>query len=136
LLAEIHNKVNANGSNLTDRLEDQLTGDFFGALRYLPFEIGMKSILSTVRFENDKITQEWNSMLQVEKGFMQEMKFWYRHTDYDKNKDFYFSLLILDEVCSNKGKKLIDTYRNDLQSMYQYFPHRNDKLQNFKGVTL
>jgi hypothetical protein len=56
LLAEIHNKIAANGSNLTDRLEDKLTGDFFGTLRYLPFEIGMKSVLSSVRFENNKVT--------------------------------------------------------------------------------
>jgi hypothetical protein len=81
LLAEIHNKIATNGSNLTDRLEDNLTGDFFGALRYLPFEIGMKSVLSSVRFENNKLPQEWNRIIQKEKGYMQEMKFWYRHLE-------------------------------------------------------
>jgi|GEM_PF-4181867 len=34
MLAEIHNKISGTGSNLSDRLEDQLTGDFFGTLRY------------------------------------------------------------------------------------------------------
>ncbi|WP_312474458.1 hypothetical protein [Neobacillus sp.] len=81
MLAEIHNKIAANGSNLTDRLEDKLTGDFFGTLRYLPFEIGMKSVLSSVRFENDKVTQEWNGIIQVERGYMQEIEFWYRHSE-------------------------------------------------------
>ncbi len=81
LIAEIHNKIAENGSNLTDRLEDKLTGDFFGTLRYLPFEIGMKSVLSSVKFENDKVNQKWNGKIQVEKGYMQDMEFWYRHTE-------------------------------------------------------
>ena len=45
MLAELHGKLSANGS-FTDRLEDQLTGDIFGALRYLPFELGMGPLLS------------------------------------------------------------------------------------------
>ena len=45
MIAEIHNKISATGSNLNDRLEDQLTGDFFGTLRYLPFEKGLQKIL-------------------------------------------------------------------------------------------
>ncbi len=35
MLAEIHGKISSTGSNLSDRLEDQLTGDVFGSLRYL-----------------------------------------------------------------------------------------------------
>lgn len=48
MLAELHGKLSADGS-FSDRLEDQLTGDIFGALRYLPFELGMGPILSAVR---------------------------------------------------------------------------------------
>ena len=29
MLAEIHNKISQSGSNLSERLEDKLTGDFF-----------------------------------------------------------------------------------------------------------
>lgn len=51
VIAELHNKISQNGSNLSDRLEDQLTGDFFGSIRYLPFEIGLKPVLVNVRGE-------------------------------------------------------------------------------------
>jgi len=46
MIADIHNKISRSGSNLSDRLEDQLTGDFFGVLRYLPFNAGMMKILA------------------------------------------------------------------------------------------
>lgn len=46
--AELHNKISSTGSNLNDRLEDQLTGDVFGTLTYIPFEKGLlKLLLST-----------------------------------------------------------------------------------------
>ena len=38
LIAEIYNKISKDGRNLSDRLEDQLTGDFFGTLRYMSFK--------------------------------------------------------------------------------------------------
>lgn len=46
MIADIHNKISSNGSNLSDRLEDQLTGDFFGTLRYIPFHAGLQKILA------------------------------------------------------------------------------------------
>lgn len=45
MIAEIYGKISKTGSNLTERLEDQLTGNFFGSLRYLPFDHGIKPIL-------------------------------------------------------------------------------------------
>ncbi len=45
MIAELHGKISSSGSNLSDRLEDKLTGDVFGTLRYLPFHIGMEQIL-------------------------------------------------------------------------------------------
>lgn len=45
MIAEIHNKISSTGSNLSDRLEDQLTGDFFGTLRYIPYKRGLQKIL-------------------------------------------------------------------------------------------
>lgn len=48
MLAELHGKLSSDG-NFSDRLEDQLTGDIFGALRYLPFERAMGPILSAAR---------------------------------------------------------------------------------------
>ena len=37
MIAEIHHKVFSN-------LEDELTGNFFGTMRYIPFQRGMKQI--------------------------------------------------------------------------------------------
>ena len=45
MIAELHGKISGTGSNLHDRLEDQLTGDIFGSLRYLPYELGIAPIL-------------------------------------------------------------------------------------------
>ena len=45
-IAEIHGKLSSSGSNISDRLEDLLTADVFGCLRYLPFEKGFQKILT------------------------------------------------------------------------------------------
>lgn len=45
MIAEIHNKISSTGSNLSDRLEDQLTGDFFGTMKYIPYNCGLQKIL-------------------------------------------------------------------------------------------
>lgn len=47
MIAEIHSKISKSGSNLNDRLEDDLTGNFFGTMRYIPFNKAMKSILTS-----------------------------------------------------------------------------------------
>lgn len=51
VIAELFGKISSSGSNLTDRLEDNLTGDVFGVLRYLPFHIGMAQILRAARIK-------------------------------------------------------------------------------------
>lgn len=45
MIAEIYHKISQSGSNLNDRLEDNLTGNFFGTMRYLSFNRGLKRIL-------------------------------------------------------------------------------------------
>lgn len=45
MIAEIKGKISSTGSNLNDRLEDNLTGNVFGALRYIPFDLAMKQVL-------------------------------------------------------------------------------------------
>lgn len=52
MIAELHSKISGTGSNLSDRLEDKLTGDIFGTLRYLPFWMGMAQVLQAVRIES------------------------------------------------------------------------------------
>lgn len=45
MIAEIKGKISSTGSNLNDRLEDDLTGNVFGNLRYMSFNHGLKQIL-------------------------------------------------------------------------------------------
>lgn len=94
LIAELHNKISQNGSNLSDRLEDQLTGDFFGAIRYLPFEIGMRAVLSTVQFGNAQVNVEWANLKNSETGYSYNMEFWYCHK---KGKGFILEFLMMME---------------------------------------
>ncbi|MGM9606127.1 MAG: hypothetical protein ACI3XJ_01340 [Oscillospiraceae bacterium] len=51
MIAELHGKISGSGSNLNDRLEDKLTGDVFGALRYMPFHLGMAQILRAAKID-------------------------------------------------------------------------------------
>lgn len=71
MLAEIKGKLSKTGSNLTERLEDNLTGNFFGALRYIPFNFAMKKILMNgvypreIADEFEKINVEfWNDNIK------------------------------------------------------------------------
>lgn len=57
-------------------------------------------------------------------------------TEYAGGKDFYFSLLILDERHSPKGFGLIGEYRNAPDLAAVNLPHRDGKLFNLKGISL
>lgn len=78
MISEIKGKISASGSNLTDRLEDKLTGDFFGALRYLPFEQGLKGILEQVGFSEEE-QHNWQEFLDMQTGFKIKYRFWPQH---------------------------------------------------------
>ena len=41
MVEEFYGKISRSGSNLSDNLEDKLTGDFFGTLRYMDFCDGL-----------------------------------------------------------------------------------------------
>ncbi len=45
MIAEIKGKINARNTNLTKLREDELTGNFFGNMRYIPFAKGLKKVL-------------------------------------------------------------------------------------------
>lgn len=71
MIAEIHGKISKSGSNLSEMMEDELTGNFFGQLRYITFNEGLKSILRNAVFpENvatlfDNIDVEfWNEKIE------------------------------------------------------------------------
>jgi len=46
-IAEIHGKISATGSNLSERMEDLLTSDIFGCMRYLPAQNALIPFLQT-----------------------------------------------------------------------------------------
>ena len=46
MIAEIKGKLTQTGHNLNERSEDNLTGNFFGALRYIPFDLALRNILA------------------------------------------------------------------------------------------
>jgi len=46
-IAEIRGKISATGANLSERMEDLLTSDVFGAFRYLPVHLGLLDFLET-----------------------------------------------------------------------------------------
>ncbi|MBP1154006.1 MULTISPECIES: hypothetical protein [unclassified Paenibacillus] len=81
MISEIHNKISSTGSNLSERLEDKLTGDFFGTLRYLSFELGFRNVLSQVRFETDESKLQWKLMLDRIRGYDMEYRFWPSHPE-------------------------------------------------------
>lgn len=45
MVEEFYGKISRSGSDLSDNLEDKLTGDFFGTLRYMDFYDGLQPIL-------------------------------------------------------------------------------------------
>jgi len=50
MIAEIYGKISSDGRNLSDQLEDKLTGDVFGALRYIDFRHGLFPLLRKAYF--------------------------------------------------------------------------------------
>jgi hypothetical protein len=81
MIAELHNKISSQGSNLSERLEDQLTGNFFGHIRYLPFEKGLKRVLQSVHFSNPVQKKQWEELLRSVKGYEPVFEFWPKHPE-------------------------------------------------------
>ncbi|PDZ39774.1 hypothetical protein CN520_00455 [Bacillus cereus] len=78
MIAEIHGKISSDGSNLSERLEDKLTGDIFGSLRYLPYRKGLYQILSGTKFLNNLHKQQFlESINLVQEEYVYEsFSFW------------------------------------------------------------
>lgn len=53
MIAEINGKISQTGSNLHDRLEDNLTGNVFGTLRYISFNLALRNILANCIYPED-----------------------------------------------------------------------------------
>ncbi|KAA6461559.1 MULTISPECIES: hypothetical protein [Bacillus cereus group] len=106
MIAEIHGKISSDGSNLSERLEDKLTGDIFGSLRYLPYRKGLYQLLLGTKFLNNSPKQLFlESVNLVQEEYVYEsFSFWQKgkHSEIDLVLDLGKSVLGI-EVKYNGG---------------------------------
>lgn len=77
MIAELKGKISSNGTNLSERLEDKLTGDFFGSLRYIPFNKAMKRILERTRIMGKDTYNVINVISGINNGYWADsISFW------------------------------------------------------------
>ena len=140
ILAEIHNKISRNGNNLSDRLEDQLTGDFFGPIRYMSFEKGLKPILTKTKFFNAIGSFQWSE------STLFKINFWVR-SDYGEidvlvetdneiigiEVKYLSNLSSDDEVDFNIQDR--DSFRS-IQQLYRYSEFLNNFLVAKKKILI
>ncbi len=73
-IAEIHGKISETGTNLSERMEDLLTSDVFGCLRYLPAEKALLPFLRTARSFQDRVLQLEAEIVRVYSSFWPWLK--------------------------------------------------------------
>lgn len=79
MIAEVYGKISSTGSNLSDRMEDKLTGNVFGNLRYLPYEKGLKILLDKIILHNGDSQEILEKIYNQENSFIADkIKFWPR----------------------------------------------------------
>lgn len=106
MIAELHGKISNSGSNLKETLEDNLTGNVFGSLRYIPFSKGIKNILLRViednNFDQHEI-EEW----------AERIEFWPYHKEGELDLIINLNLVIIAiEVKYNSGLSSDDEIAN------------------------
>lgn len=74
MIAEIYGKISRSGSNLSERLEYKLTGDIFGALRYLPAEMFLLPFIRKAYWINPN-THKYKT-LKFDSSSEPEVVFW------------------------------------------------------------
>ena len=65
MVEEFYGKISRSGSNLSDSLEDKLTGDFFGTLRYMDFCDGLQPVLCGALRKSEKQQAESQAAIQL-----------------------------------------------------------------------
>ena len=85
MVEEFYGKISRSGSNLSDNLEDKLTGDFFGTLRYIDFCDGLQPILCGALRKSEKHQEESQTAIQLIENVNctnireEHIKFWPKH---------------------------------------------------------
>lgn len=118
MIAETHGKISSTESNLTDRMEDKLTGDFFGHLRYLPLHMGLKKVLLNAKTLNEYDSKRLDQkLIEIENEFIGDrIKFWPFHelAELDLQIDLY-NLFIGVEVKYNSSLSSEDQLERELE---------------------
>lgn len=119
MIAETHGKISSTGSNLTDRMEDKLTGDFFGHLRYLPFHMGLKKVLFNAKTLNEDDSKRLVQKLMgiKDNGFIgDKIKFWLHHEIAELDLQIELDNLFIGvEVKYNSGLSSEDQLERELE---------------------
>ena len=119
MVEEFYGKISRSGSNLSDNLEDKLTGDFFGTLRYLEFCDGLQPILCGALHKSEKHQEESQTAIQLIKNVNctnirdgEHIKFWPKH-----DRGELDVLLDFDNCCIGIEVKLNSGLSSDDQLM-------------------
>lgn len=86
MVEEFYGKISRSGSNLSDNLEDKLTGDFFGTFRYMDFCDGLQPILCGALRKSDEPQGASQTAIQLIANVNctnirdeEHIKFWPKH---------------------------------------------------------
>ena len=74
-VAEIHGKISETGTNLSERMEDLLTSDIFGCMRYLPAQNALIPFLQTARSLHGNTLTIPGEVISVHWSFWPWLKF-------------------------------------------------------------
>ena len=74
-VAEIRGKISQTGQNLSERMEDLLTSDIFGSMRYLPAQNALVPFLKTARSLHGNILTIPGEVLRVYWSFWPSLRF-------------------------------------------------------------
>lgn len=74
MLAEINNKLGGDNLNRSERMEDELTGNFFGTLRYISFNKGLKNVM---RQAHTRDAAYWQLLENIDTEIF-DFEFWKR----------------------------------------------------------
>ena len=91
VLAELNYKLGGNNIFNADRLEDELTGNFFGTMRYMPYHRGLKKIFALAQGDAD-----FKTVLNAADGETFDFEFWKLHEQERCEIDAYMEI---NDVC-------------------------------------
>ncbi len=120
MFAELRNKVNSGNTNLDERSEDELTGNFFGNMRYLSFNKGLKKVLC------DSIYPKTLAKV-IEPIYLNEwsnhIAFWPRYREDDKQTEIDI-VIELDELVVGIEVKYLSPLSSDDEIINEMGQHQ------------